>query len=224
MLKLVNRKGQLKSALVFDEFPTIFVNQMDSLIATARSNLVAATLAVQDFSQLRKDYGKEQAEVIMNVCGNIISGQVLGDTAKTLSDRIGRIMQQRESVSINSNDTSLSKSTQLEAAIPPSRISSLSAGEFVGAVADDPQQKIRLKAFHCEIINDIEAIRKEEAAYEEIPVIRQVTPDIVQQNYYRIKADIRNLVDGEMQKIKSSPQYRHLLDKKKPRPKGPASH
>ena len=147
MLKLVNRKGQLKSSLVFDEFPTIFVNNIDNLIATARSNKVATTLAVQDFSQLRKDYGKEQAEVIMNVCGNVISGQVLGETAKQLSDRIGRIMQERESVSINSNDTSLSKSTQLEAAIPASRIASLSSGEFVGAVADDPDKRLNSRRF-----------------------------------------------------------------------------
>jgi hypothetical protein len=221
MLKLVNRKGQLKSSLVFDEFPTIFVNNIDSLIATARSNKVATTLGVQDFSQLRKDYGKEQAEVIMNVCGNIISGQVLGDTAKSISDRIGRIMQERESVSINSNDTSLSKSTQLEAAIPASRIASLSSGVFVGAVADDPLQKIKLKAFHCEILNDFEAIRREEAAYEELPVIRRVTPEIVQQNYFRIKADIRQLIDSEMQTIKGSAQYRKIMEKKKP--KGAAS-
>ncbi len=223
MLKLVNRKGQLKSSLVFDEFPTVFINNIDSLIATARSNKVATTLGVQDFSQLRKDYGKEQAEVIMNVCGNIISGQVLGETAKSISDRIGRIMQERESVSINSNDTSLSKSTQLEAAIPPSRIASLSSGEFVGAVADDPKQKIKLKTFHCEIVNDFESIRREEAAYEALPVIRNITPEQVQQNYFRIKADIRSLIDSEMQKIKNSDQYRHLLEKKKPASKGPAS-
>ena len=223
MLKLVNRKGQLKSSLVFDEFPTIFVNNIDSLIATARSNKVATTLGVQDFSQLRKDYGREQAEVIMNICGNIVSGQVLGDTAKSLSDRIGRIMQERESLSINSNDTSVSKSTQLEAAIPPSRISSLSSGEFVGAVADDPMQKIKYKTFHCEIQNDIEAIHREEAAYQELPVIRHVTPDTIQQNFFRIKADIRRLVDSEMQKIKGSAQYKHMVDKKKSGARGPAS-
>ncbi len=223
LVKLVNKKGKLNSSLIFDEFPTIYFNAIDSLIATARSNKVATTLGVQDFSQLRKDYGKEQAEVIMNVCGNIISGQVLGETAKSISDRIGRIMQERESVSINSNDTSLSKSTQLEAAIPPSRIASLSSGEFVGAVADDPKQKIKLKTFHCEIVNDFESIRREEAAYEALPVIRNITPEQVQQNYFRIKADIRSLIDSEMQKIKNSDQYRHLLEKKKPASKGPAS-
>jgi hypothetical protein len=76
LIKQVNQKGKLKSSLIFDEFPTIFLNNVDSLIATARSNKVSTCLGIQDFSQLRKDYGREQAEVILNITGNIISGQV----------------------------------------------------------------------------------------------------------------------------------------------------
>ena len=143
------------------------------MIATARSSKVATTLGVQDFSQLRKDYGKEQADVIINITGNIISGQVTGDTAKQLSERFGKIMQDRASYSINSADTSVSHSTQLESAIPPSKISALSSGEFVGMVADDPGNKIELKTFHCEIFNDHGTLKKEQESYKEIPVIRK---------------------------------------------------
>lgn len=214
MLKLVNRKDRLKSSLVFDEFPTVYVNNIDNLIATARSNKVATTLGVQDFSQLRKDYGKEQAEVIMNVSGNIIAGQVIGDTAKTLSDRIGKIMQERESVSINSSETSVSRSSQLEAAIPPSKISNLSSGEFVGAVADDPLQKIKLKGFHCEIINDHDAIKKEEAGYEELPLIRTIDQNTIMDNYYQIKKDVQNIIETQMKKIESNPDLDQLKKKK----------
>lgn len=221
MLKLVNRKSQMKSSLVFDEFPTVFVNNIDSLIATARSNKVATTLGIQDFSQLRKDYGKEQADVIINVSGNIISGQVIGDTAKTLSDRLGKIMQERESVSINASDTSVSRSAQLESAIPPSRISNLSSGEFVGAVADDPQQKIKLKAFHCEILNDHEALKKEEESYEDLPVIRNIDEGIILQNFYQIKKEVRNIIEKEIKKIKGTPELGEKLEKsEKPRKSG----
>jgi type IV secretory pathway TraG/TraD family ATPase VirD4 len=136
----VNREAQLKSNLIFDEFPTIYFNNMDSLIATARSNKVATTLAVQDFSQLKKDYGAEQAEVIIGIVGNIISGQVTGDTAKKLSENFGKIMQDRESKSINSSDISISKSTQMDYAIPACKIAALSSGEFVGIVADTPKR------------------------------------------------------------------------------------
>lgn len=203
MIKLVNRKDQLKSSLVFDEFPTIYFNNMDSLIATARSNKVATTLAVQDFSQLKKDYGAEQADVISGIVGNIISGQVTGSTAKKLSETFGKIMQDRTSLSINSSDTSISKSLQLESAIPASKISSLSSGEFVGIVADNPDQKIKLKIFHCEIQNDHEAIRKEEENYKSIPIIKHVTETDVQENYLKIKSDIDKIFQIELKKIGS---------------------
>jgi hypothetical protein len=222
MLKLVNKKGQHKSSLIFDELPTIFINGID-YIATARSNKVSTTLCVQDLSQLRRDYGKEQADVIVNTCGNVISGQVIGDTAKSLSDRIGKIMQDRESLSINSSDTSVSKSTQLESAIPPSKISNLSSGEFVGAVADDPQQKIKLKTFHCEILNDHEAIKNEEASYEDLPEIRRIDQRTVMHNYYQIKKDVKNIIEKEMKKINDDPELKQQMENKSKRKKSDTS-
>ncbi|SDW16733.1 Type IV secretory system Conjugative DNA transfer [Hydrobacter penzbergensis] len=214
LIKLVNKKGKQKSSLIFDEFPTIYLNNMDSLIATARSNKVATCLGVQDFSQLRKDYGKEQADVIMNITGNIVSGQVTGDTAKQLSERFGKIMQDRESLSINRSDTSISRSKQLEAAIPPSKISALSSGEFVGMVADDPDCKIELKAFHCSIVNDHEALTQEQNNYKEIPVIRKLDNAMVQRNYLQIKQDVQDIIQSEMERVLSDPGLSHLVIKK----------
>jgi hypothetical protein len=196
--KLVNRKNQQKCSLIFDEFPTIYFNGIDSLIATARSNKVATTLAVQDHSQLKKDYGREQAEVIMNIVGNIISGQVTGDTAKQLSERVGKIVQERQSITVNSQDISVNKSTQLDFAVPASKIAGLSSGEFVGTVADDPDNKIELKVFHNAIINDHQAIRAEEAAYENIPSVRNVTEDTLMANYLEIKKNIEFMIQEEL--------------------------
>lgn len=214
LVKLVNQKGKLKSSLIFDEFPTIYLNNMDSLIATARSNQVSTCLGIQDFSQLRKDYGREQADVIMNITGNIISGQVTGDTAKALSERFGKIMQDRESVSINSGDTSISRSKHLEVAIPPSKISGLSSGEFVGMVADDPGCKINLKVFHGEIINDHHALKKEQEHYREMEVIRQLDNSTIQKNYFQIKQDIQDIIHLEMERLLNDPASRHLVIKK----------
>jgi hypothetical protein len=201
MIKLVNRKDQQKSSLVFDEFPTIYFNNIDSLIATARSNKVATTLAVQDFSQLKKDYGAEQAEVISGIVGNIISGQVTGDTARKLSETFGKIMQDRESMSINSSDTSTTKSTQMDYAVPASKIASLSSGEFVGIVADNPEQKIKLKVFHSEIQNDHEAIKKEEDDCKAIPIVRKVSVEDIQENYQKIKREVQELIDMELDRL-----------------------
>lgn len=197
-IKLVNQKNKLKSNLIFDEFPTIYFNNIDSLIATARSNKVATILAVQDYSQLKKDYGREQAEVIMNIVGNIISGQVTGDTAKQLSERFGKIMQERQSITINSQDTSISKSTQLDFAVPASKISTLSSGEFVGLVADNPDDKIDLKVFHNSIINDHQTLKAEEDNYKKIPDIRKTDSDMLMANYLSIKSDIQNIIIQEL--------------------------
>jgi len=201
LIKLVNRKGQLKSSLIFDEFPTIYFNNIDSLIATARSNKVATTLAVQDFSQLTKDYGTEQADVITGIIGNVISGQVTGDTAKTLSDNFGKIVQDKNSLTISTDGTSISKATHLDYAIPAAKIAGLSSGEFVGMVADNPDQRIKLKLFHSQIQNDHEAIAKEEAAFKPIPLINYVSPEDVVENYKEIKWNVAALVKLEMDKI-----------------------
>jgi len=213
MLKIVNQKNKLKSMLIFDEFPTLTTDIIPT-IATGRSNRIAVCLGIQDVSQLRKDYGKEQADVIMNTVGNIISGQVTGDSAKQLSERIGKIMQDRESLSINSGDTSISKSKQLEFAVPASRISALSSGEFVGMIADTPDQKIQLKAFHCEIQNDFSAIEREEKAYKPLPVIRQVDQAMVQRNYLQIKQDVQDIAQTEIQRLLSDPDMEHLVIRK----------
>ncbi|MFD0795490.1 conjugal transfer protein MobC [Mucilaginibacter litoreus] len=213
LLKNINQKGKLKCSLVFDEFPTLTTDIIPT-IATGRSNLISTCLGIQDASQLRKDYGKEQADVIMNIVGNIAAGQVSGDTAKQISERVGKIMQDRESLSINRSDTSISKSKQLEAAVPPSRISSLSSGEFVGMVADNPDCKIELKAFHSEIINDHDALKKEIDGYKEIPLVRKLDNAIVQRNYIEIKQDVQRIIQLEMERLLSDPALMHLVIKK----------
>ena len=217
LLKLVNRKKQRKSTILFDEYPTIY-SPLDTVLATGRSNLISTIIAVQSIEQVRKDYSKEQAEVLINICGNIICGQTFGDSAKILSERIGKIVQERESVSINRTDANFSRNTQLDFAIPASKIAQLSSGEFVGMVADTPSQPIKLKVFHCRIINDPEAIKAEEAAYKPLPKVRNVASLEVQSNYIRIKNEIVDLQETEIKRIKDDPELAHLLFvKKKPK-------
>jgi len=197
LLKIINQKGKLKSSLIFDEYPTLVADLIPT-ISTGRSNLISCSLGIQDASQLRKDYGKEQADVIMSIVGNIVAGQVTGDSAKQLSERFGKIMQDRQSITINSQDTSISKSTQLDFAVPASKIATLSSGEFVGLVADDPHNKIDLKVFHNEIINDHQGIKEEESAYKELPMVRQIDSSMIMANYLSIKKDIALIITNEL--------------------------
>ena len=220
IVKLINKKGQLKSSVIIDELPTIYFRGLDNLIATARSNKVAVVLGFQDFSQLKRDYGDKEAAVIMSTVGNVFSGQVVGETAKTLSERFGKILQKRESMSINRNDTSTSINTQLDSLIPASKISTLSQGMFVGAVADNFGETIEQKIFHAQIVVDNEAVQKETAAYQPIPEISSFLDENgndtmeqqIQANYRQIKQDIVELVENELIRIENDPELKHLLD------------
>ena len=210
----------MKSSIIIDELPTIFIKGLDNLIATARSNKVAVLLGFQDFSQLIRDYTDKEAKVIINTVGNIFSGQVVGETAKTLSERFGKILQKRHSISINRQDVSTSISTQMDSLIPPSKISGLTQGMFVGSVADNFGERIEQKIFHCEIVVDAKKIAEEEKAYQKIPVITGFVDDegvnhmneMVQENYNRIKEDVRRIVADELERIAADPNLRHLLE------------
>ena len=221
IVKLINKKGQLKSSVIIDELPTIYFKGLDNLIATARSNKVAVLLGFQDFSQLKRDYGDKEAAVVMNTVGNIFSGQVVGDTAKTLSDRFGKVLQKRQSMTINRNDKSTSISTQMDSLIPPSKISNLTQGMFVGAIADNFDERIEQKIFHCEIVVDNERVSAETKEYKKIPVITNFVDEngvdrmkeMIKENYDRIKAEAKQIVVEELQRIKDDPELCNLLPK-----------
>ena len=222
IVKLINKKGKLKSSVIIDELPTIYFRGLDNLIATARSNKVAVCLGFQDFSQLIRDYGDKEAKVVMNTVGNIFSGQVVGETAKTLSERFGKVLQKRQSVSINRQDISTSINTQMDSLIPPSKISGLTQGMFVGSVSDNFDERIEQKIFHAEIVIDSEKVRQEEKAYKPIPVITDFTDsdgkdcmqEIIQENYNRIKTEVKQIIVDELERIKNNPELEHLLANK----------
>lgn len=221
IVKLINKKGMIKSSVIIDELPTIYFKGLDNLIATARSNKVAVCLGFQDFSQLERDYGKPEAAVVMNTVGNIFSGQVVGSTAKTLSERFGKVLQKRQSISINRQDVSTSFNTQMDSIIPPSKISTLTQGMFVGAVCDNFDERIDQKIFHAEIVVDNATISAETKAFKEIPVIHEFLDEngndcmdeCIKTNYERIKSEVKMIVTEERARIMADPTLRHLISK-----------
>ena len=219
IVKLINKKKQLKSSVIIDELPTIYFRGLDNLIATARSNKVAVCLGFQDFSQLTRDYGDKESKVIQNTVGNVFSGQVVGETAKTLSERFGKVLQQRQSMTINRNDKSTSISTQMDSLIPASKISNLTQGMFVGAVSDNFDERIDQKIFHAEIVVDSVKVSAEMKTYQSIPVIANFTnedgsdnlKETIEANYRKIKQEILSLVNSEIERIKATPELTHLI-------------
>ncbi|TXI80166.1 MAG: conjugal transfer protein TraG [Crocinitomicaceae bacterium] len=219
IVKLINKKGQLKSSVIIDELPTIYFRGLDNLIATARSNKVAVCLGFQDFSQLTRDYGDKESKVIQNTVGNVFSGQVVGETAKSLSERFGKVLQKRQSMTINRNDKSTSISTQLDSLIPASKISTLTQGMFVGSVSDNFDERIEQKIFHAEIVVDNEKVASETKAYQKIPQILSFVDEQgedkmkqeIESNYRQIKSDILHIVESEIERIKNDPNLQHLV-------------
>jgi len=209
--RILPKKDMRKTCIIADEFSSLFANGIENFLAISRGYRIFCYLAIQNIAQLRKSYGREQADVIFNLAGNILCGQATGDTAKAVSEVIGKIVQERESISINRQDTSISRSTQLDFAVPASKISMLSAGEFVGVLADNPDQQIKYKAFHCRIQNDPATINQEEQAYRKLPENKNITPLDIQNNYIRIKNQIVEIVESEIERIKADPDLAHLL-------------
>ncbi|WP_375448461.1 YWFCY domain-containing protein [uncultured Fibrella sp.] len=224
MMKLVNKKGKLKSALFWDELPTMFIKGIDMLIATARSNKVATWLGIQDFEQLIRDYGEREAKVIMNIIGNVFSGTVVFETAEKLARRFGKTNQEKESVTYSKSDTTINVSTQQADMIPASKISTLKQGEFVGQFVDNFGEEFDLKAFKAFVVVEEAQLKKD----HKLPVINDLSkiinrkyadqlkaaghdlydnlPDsekmhwrnrLLQEHYYRVKQDISLLVEYE---------------------------
>lgn len=213
LLKVINKKNKLKSILIFDEYPTIYVDLIPT-ISTGRSNRISCLMGIQSIKQLVKEYGKEAADVIMSIAGNMFAGQESGENAKHISEHIGKIMQDRVSLSISDSGTSVSKSKQLDYAVPASKIAQLSAGQFCGILSDIPDIKMELKAFDCEVINDWDGIAKEEAAYQEIPLIEEVTPEMIQKKFFQIKKDVQEIARVEIERMLNNPALAHLVIRK----------
>jgi hypothetical protein len=211
MLKVMNRKNQHKSSLIFDELPTIYFRGLDTLIATARSNRISTLLGIQTIDQLIRDYGKEQANAILTNIGNIFAGQSVGDTAKFIQSRMGKILQERQSININRNMQSTSFSTQMDYLVPEGKIATLPQGYMVGQVTDNFGEQLGQKNFNCLVHIDMQRLEREEKEYLSIPDIYRVdnVQELLENNRNRIQNDIRSMVLQLPGEVHSNNQNNH---------------
>ncbi|HWB91893.1 MAG TPA: TraM recognition domain-containing protein, partial [Puia sp.] len=211
MLKLINRADGRPCHIVADELSSFYLPNLSQTIAVAREHRVAITYGIQDYSQLKAEYGPNQADALFNLPGNLISGRVTGDSARYLADNFPKILQQRTSQNSNSRDTSTSESSHLELSIPAGKIATLSSGEFVGITADNPSSPNKLKAFHCRIDIDHKAISREESRWPPLPIIRQVTHNDIQADFEQKKKETRDMIAQRMQEMNADPTLERLI-------------
>ena len=202
LTKLINTKGNLPSALIIDEVPTLFVNKVENLIATARSNKVAVLIGLQELPQFNQQYGKETAATITSVIGNVLSGSVRNkETLEWLERLFGKSKQIGEGLSIDRSKTSTFLNEKLEVLIPAGKIASLNSGEMVGVLAADAQDKFtgqfETSAINCKINLDMQEIRREENGYRQLPAYYEFAgkkEEILRQNFFRIGKEIEDIV------------------------------
>lgn len=201
LTRLINSKGNLPSALLLDELPTIFVHRIENLIATARSNKVAVLMGLQELPQFQQQYGKEVSATITAVVGNVLSGAVRNkETLEWLERLFGKVKQQGESLSIDRTKVSLSLNERLEPLIPAGKIAALRAGELVGMLAADAVAEyngvFEPSAIHCKINLDLKAIASEEALYTELPDYYDFggkKQEILVKNFDRINQEVSRI-------------------------------
>lgn len=202
LTRLINSKGNLPSALILDELPTIFVHRIENLIATARSNKVAVLMGLQELPQFHQHYGKEVAHTICAVVGNVLSGSVRNkETLDWLEKLFGKVKQTTESLSIDRSKRSLSLSERLENLIPSGKIATLRTGEMVGILASEtPVERnsdYRPPVVNCKINLDLKEIARQEADYLPMPVYYDFKGNKDRQlldNYRRITSEVARII------------------------------
>ena len=179
MFKRINHPGKVKCGVLLDEMPTIFLPGVDKILNTCRSNGVVFVVGGQDITQFVRDYGKKESDVLVNTPGTTLTGQVTGETAKTMSNAFGKLDRVRESESIGRSTDSVSISMQEKEIMPIRKIETLSTGTFFGRVADTHGQQIERKLFCGAIQRDNKAVAAEKSTWVDIPVMTDFGADYI---------------------------------------------
>jgi len=137
---------------------------------------------------------REVANAIFNTVGNKITGSVVAETAKKLSDMIGKTIQQRANISYSKRGTTTGKTTTLDYLIPPETIAQLSQGEFCGVLSDTYEQKAEQKIFYSKVLAD-----KSDLTRHDIPALNRVGEEqfnhLLQANFLQIDKEVKYLVN-----------------------------
>jgi hypothetical protein len=208
--RLVNKPGGRPTALVLDEFSSVRAYSVLDTIATGRSNNICTLLSFQDGSQLRAMYSDSEARQILDVVGNVICGAVGGETARWMSEKFLPLTGYKTTVSVNSQDSSISKSEHSEPAMSASMIANLSSGEFVGILGDDPDVKLSIKAFHGVIVR----VEEDDPKPLPLPVVRDITQQDLGDHFRQIKKEIYDLVVSETSRIERNPALKRWVVRK----------
>ena len=203
LTRLINTKGNLPTAIIADEAPTLYVHRVENLVSTARSNKVAVLLGLQELPQLKQLQGKDTATTMTAVMGNVLSGSVRNkETLEWLERMFGKKKQLGESISVDRTRTSVSLSEKYEPLIPAGKIANLQTGDMVGVLALDADTtydgKFKTANIHCRISLDMKAIAHEERNYQQLPQFydfKGQKEKILIENFLQIRKEVDDIIN-----------------------------
>jgi type IV secretory pathway TraG/TraD family ATPase VirD4 len=200
VINQVNSKDNLPTAIIADEFPTVYFHSIENTIATARSNKVAVILGLQELTQLRQYYKKQIADTLASVVGNVISGSVREKQTLTwIESLIGKAKQVSQSISVSNNGTSITTNEKMDFLVPQSKIATLQTGQMVGVLAesnliDEKEYTKKSKSvFNAKINLDSNEIKREEKGYRKTPRYYSMVSDTTKESITTVKKEMQQL-------------------------------
>lgn len=195
-VRQMNRPNRLKSVVLLDEAPTIYIPNIEQIPATARSNKIATIFGVQDFSQLVDNYGQDKAQIIISNLGNQFFGRVTnGRTAemvKNLFSKEDRVFINKNTgtgtsgtiIHTQSNDsTGRSETIQERDRVKVSDLINLGPGEFYGIIAEGKPKEFLNTQFIQDLQNGVENDKLEVSNKE------------MSENYFRIIEESKKILE-----------------------------
>ena len=190
--KLMNEPNKVKSAIIIDESPTIYLPGFEQIPATARSNKVAAIVGAQDISQMTDKYGRDKTEVLLSNLGNQFYGRT---TNKETAERVVKMFGQREDiVELKSKsggrlgarlgrykNKSKSQSIQKRDRVKIQQMTNLNPGQFAGLLAESA---------NSEFLEQIDMQKMPSEQLDEIKPLNDYTPNSAQSVFDQIYRDI----------------------------------
>jgi len=190
--KQLNRQNKEKSIFMVDEFPTVYIPNIEQLPATARSNKVVTILACQDIAQLTDKYGKEKAETVLSNLGNQFYGRTPNPaTAKRVSELFGKadknVVSTNEDIGIINWRKSQTHSTRESDNVKVQEVAQLETGSFYTLLSEGANRQG---------LSQIPMDKNFQKS--EIPEFKNVGENDLKNAYNKVKSDISDVILKDM--------------------------
>ena len=189
----MNKLAKHKSIFLFDEMPTIYIDNADKIPAEARKKLVSTFFAVQTYDQLVRDYGIQNAKVIRNSCGNIFTGISSLESSEMISRMMGEYKRTDYAQTSSDSGQSLTQSFKNEKVLMTSDIAAQQTGHFSGRILGGKPPYFSAQFRYTKYPVDEIPHFNYPIELDDIETQEKILTALVQENYQQVKNDVKDL-------------------------------